>query len=278
MRGIEWVKLSVGTFDDEKVKLIRSLPDGDTIALVWVQLICHAGKTNGDGVVRIADGLPYSDEMLATVLDHPIATVRLAVNTFVKFGMASIDDDGIWLTNWDKYQNIDGMQRIREQARIRKQRQRARLSAERQLLALPEAVSRDTSRDVTQQIESKNTDKDKDSTTTATSLKAEMSRDMEALLSELGRLPGWPQSRDNHDHQWLSEFMSEFPAFTLTTLRACRDYHFDKGKHSKGYWKLRMRHWMENEGNGRRQNTRRHTGKVNTYDQTPTYDRPLTTT
>lgn len=272
VKGVEWVKLAVDTFDDEKVKLIRSLPDGDTIALVWVQLICHAGKVNADGVVRVADGLPYSDEMLATVLGHPISTVRLAINTFTKFGMVSLDDNGIWLTNWDKYQNIDGMQRIREQTRLRVARHR-----ENKRLLLPPVTLPVTLRNALEEEE--DTDKDKDITTSSThdQLSDETLHGVTPLLTELSRLPGWAQSKDNHDAEWLSEFMCEFPRLTVTTLRACRDYHFDKKKHSKGSWKLRIRHWMENEGNGQHQNRRRHTGEVSAYDPTPAYDRPLTT-
>jgi len=213
------------------------------------------------------------------VLGHPIATVRLAVNTFAKFGMVSVDDSGIWLTNWDKYQNIDGMQRIREQARIRKQRQRARLATERQLLALPPAMSRDTSRDVTQQKKNKREDKDTD---TDIRIRA-ASRDFVTptpLIEELSRLPGWAQSKDNHDSEWCAEFLSEFPSLSSSVIRACRDYHGDKKKHTKGLWKTRLRHWMEREvqNNGNRQHdksSRSARALPEKYEPPPIYKRPL---
>lgn len=278
VRGIDWVKLATDTFEDEKVLLIGAMPDGDTMVVLWVRLICMAGKVNAGGVVRLAEGVPFTDETLATVLHRPISTVRLAIDTFEKLGMVHLDEQGIWLTNWDKYQNVDGMDRIRELARVRKQRQRARMiAASSTALALPPSMSRDPSRDITQQREREDTEQDKENSTAAPSTKADLSRDIDSLLSEVVKLPGWSQSRDNHDSDWLSEFTSEFPSLTVTKLRACRDYHSDKKNHSKGSWKLRIRHWMEHEGNGHSQNSRRRANESRTYDPTPSYDRPLTT-
>jgi predicted phage replisome organizer len=276
VRGIDWVKLATDTFEDEKVLLIGAMPDGDTMVVLWVRLICMAGKVNAGGVVRLAEGVPFTDETLATVLHRPISTVRLAIDTFDRLGMVHLDEQGIWLTNWDKYQNVDGMERIRELARARKQRQRARMVAASSTLALPPAMSRDASRSVTQQSKREDTEQDKD-TATASPLTNEVSRDSNSLLSELCRLPGWALSKDNHDAEWLSEFVVEFPTLTASTLKACRDYHSDKKRHSKGSWKLRIRHWMEREGNGHSPNSRRRANETRTYDATPSYDRPLTT-
>ena len=272
---IDWIKVSTGTFDDQKIKLIRSMPNGDAMVLIWLQLLTEAGKLNEGGVVRLSSGMPYSDDMLATVLGHPLATVRLAINTFSQFGMVSIESDGIWLTNWEKYQNVDGMERVREQARLRKQRQRARLKAAPDTLALPApAMSRDLSRDVTQQSKSKTTETEID--TTLKSSKREESRDSvtSPLLIELTKLPGWSQSNGNHDADWLSEFLAEYPALSSSVVRACRDYHSEKKKHTKAIWKTRLRHWMEREkshdnGNG---NGRRRPGVPETYSyRPPTY-------
>lgn len=127
MAGISWIKLSVNIFDDEKIKLIRSMPEGDSIILIWIQLLCLAGKTNDNGTVYIGQHMYYSDEMLATVCSQPLNTIRLALRTFEEFEMIRLDEDGlISVTNWEKHQNIEGMEKVREQNRIRKRRQRER--------------------------------------------------------------------------------------------------------------------------------------------------------
>ena len=127
MSAISWIKLSVNIFDDEKIRLIRSMPEGDAIMLIWIQLLCLAGKTNDGGSVYVGQHMYYTDEMLSTICNQPLTTVRLAIKTFNNFEMISLADDGlITIENWEKHQNIEGMERAREQARIRKQRQRER--------------------------------------------------------------------------------------------------------------------------------------------------------
>ncbi|MBT2722282.1 phage replisome organizer N-terminal domain-containing protein [Bacillus sp. ISL-46] len=125
MAEVKWIKLSVNMFEDEKIRLIEALPEADTILVIWVKLLAQAGKTNATGYIYLNENIPYTDEMLATIFNRPIPTVRLALKAFEQFGMIEISDDHfISITNWEKHQNIDGLEKIREQERIRKQRQR----------------------------------------------------------------------------------------------------------------------------------------------------------
>ena len=127
MAEISWIKLSVNIFDDEKIKLIRKMPEGDAMLLIWIQLLCLAGKTNDGGAVYIGQNMYYTDEMLATICDQPLNTVRLALQTFNQFGMVDLGDDGlIVIENWEKHQNIEGMEKIRKQTRERVARYRER--------------------------------------------------------------------------------------------------------------------------------------------------------
>lgn len=110
-------------FDDEKIKLIRTMPEGDKIALIWVQILCLAGKINDGGWVYMGQNLAYSDEMLATILDHPLNIMRVAIQTLEQFGMISVKNDGkIDVMNWDKHQSTDKMNKIARQNRERQQR------------------------------------------------------------------------------------------------------------------------------------------------------------
>lgn len=129
MADINWIKLRVDMFDDEKIKIIQSMPEGDTILVIWIRIIALAGKCNAKGLVLIEDEFPYSDEMLATIFNKPLATVRLALGTFEKFRMIERTEKGIYISNFEKHQNTEGMEKIREQARIRKQRERKKKRA-----------------------------------------------------------------------------------------------------------------------------------------------------
>jgi len=113
-------------FNNRKIKQIRKMPEGDAIIVTWLQLLCLAGQTNDNGTVYFSKDVPYTDEMLATEFDRPIATIRLALSVFEKFGMIEIFDNIFLVANWEKYQSTEKLDKIREQNRIRKQNQRER--------------------------------------------------------------------------------------------------------------------------------------------------------
>jgi len=143
MSDVKWIKITTSMFDDEKIRLIESMPDKDAILIIWIKLLVQAGKTNASGYIYLNENIPYTDEMLSTLFNRPLSTVRLAIKTFEKFGMIEIDSKGIQVTNWGKHQNIEGMDKIREQNRIRKQNQRDR----EKVLQLEDKNSHVTSRD-----------------------------------------------------------------------------------------------------------------------------------
>lgn len=122
MTQIKWIKLNVDMFDDEKIKIIQAMPEGDAILLIWIKLILLAGKTNNGGYVYINESMPYTDEMLSIILNKPLTVIRLALETFTKLGMVETDEMGIYLINFEKHQSLDKFEKIREQNRIRQQR------------------------------------------------------------------------------------------------------------------------------------------------------------
>lgn len=137
---VKWIKLSTQMFEDEKIRLIESMPGADSVLIIWIKLLAQAGKTNASGYIYLNEQIPYTEEMLATIFNRPLNTVRMALETFRNFGMIEITDgDFISISNWEKHQNIDGLEKIKEQNRIRKQRERAR----KKQLALGTGVSRD---------------------------------------------------------------------------------------------------------------------------------------
>src|SRR5690625_3476635 len=131
MSTVKWIRLTLSMFDDEKIKLIEQMPDADTILMIWIKLLVQAGKVNASGSIFLNENIPYTDEMLATIFDRPISTVRLALDTFKQFGMISIDENSIInITNWEKHQNVEGLEKIREQNRKRQARYRKRKQIE----------------------------------------------------------------------------------------------------------------------------------------------------
>lgn len=124
MSEIKWIKITTDIFDDEKICLIDALPDRDAIIVIWIKLITLAGKLNRKGLLAISKNIVYTDEMLAQTFHRPLNTVRMALEVFEKFGMVEKIDGVIMLPNWEKHQNIDGMEKIKEQNRNRAARHR----------------------------------------------------------------------------------------------------------------------------------------------------------
>lgn len=124
MSEIKWIKITTDIFDDEKICLIDALPDHDAILVIWFKILALAGKHNRNGLLMMSDKVHYTDEMLATIFRRPLNTVRMALGIFEQFGMIEIIDGIIALPNWEKHQNIDGMEKIKEQTRNRVARHR----------------------------------------------------------------------------------------------------------------------------------------------------------
>lgn len=140
MADVKWIKIATDIFENRKIRQIENLPDGDAIIVIWVKLLCLAGNINDSGMVYLTKEIPYTDQMLSTQFNRPLTTIQLALKTFEQFGMIEIIDDILHISNWERYQNIEGMEKIREQNRIRKQRQREK---EKRLSLNGNVMSRD---------------------------------------------------------------------------------------------------------------------------------------
>jgi len=119
---VKWIKLYVDVFNNRKIRQIKKMPEGMSILVIWFQLLVLAGSVNDDGLVYFTKDIPYTEELLATEFDMPIITIRLALKVFQEFEMIEIVDSLIMVSNWAKYQNIDGMEKIKEQNRKRQKK------------------------------------------------------------------------------------------------------------------------------------------------------------
>lgn len=120
MAEVKWIKLNVAMFDDDKIRIIETMPEADSILIIWVKLLTLAGKKNMNGYIFLTENIPYTDEMLAGLFNRPLPIVRLALETFSRFNMINYNESQyLHITNWDKHQNIEGLDKIREQTKKR---------------------------------------------------------------------------------------------------------------------------------------------------------------
>ena len=157
MAEIKWIKIATNIFDDEKLLLIETMPEADAIIVIWFKLLCMAGKQNNNGVFMLNDRIAYTEEMLATIFRKPLNVVRLALTTFEQYGMIEVIDNVITIPNWEKHQNIEKLETIKEQTRKRVAEYRKR--QEEKLLELKNVTQNVTLRNALE--EDKEEDKNK---------------------------------------------------------------------------------------------------------------------
>lgn len=132
MAEVKWIKITTDVFDDEKILLIESLPEADSIIVIWFKLLCLAGKQNNSGVFMMSNSMPYTDTMLAAIFRRKETTVKMALETFQRYGMVELIDDVITIPNWGKHQNLEQLEARREYQREyqREYRQKQKLIAD----------------------------------------------------------------------------------------------------------------------------------------------------
>ena len=234
MSEIKWIKITTDIFDDEKICLIDALPDHDAILVIWFKILALAGKHNRNGLLMMSDKVHYTDEMLATIFRRPLNTVRMALGIFEQFGMIEIIDGIIALPNWEKHQNIDGMEKIKTQTRNRV----AKYREKQKNLALGCNVTCNvtvTESNATEEDRDKDKELDKDKNITTTSSSGNI---LELFQSEFRRLlSGFEIEEINH---LINENNSELIKEALRTA-------VNQGKPNVKYIGGILRNWQQNQ-------------------------------
>ncbi len=135
MADIKWIKLKVGMFNDDRIKVIQAMPEGDALIVIWIRMLILAGISNAEGYLMISENLPHTEDMLATIFNKPLSVVRLALKTFETFGMVEACNEGIFITDFAAEQG-EKMQDIREYNRIKKAESRERVKQKRLEMSL----------------------------------------------------------------------------------------------------------------------------------------------
>lgn len=122
--NVQWIKLKVGMFDGNSFKKIKRAMIGgvsyrDKLTAIWFELLDLAGKSNANGYLIDNNEIPYHTfEDIAIMLDRETEEIELCMQFFLKEKMVEIVDN-IWcLSNFEKYQCVEGLEKIREQKRI----------------------------------------------------------------------------------------------------------------------------------------------------------------
>ncbi len=122
---LKFIKLDIDIMNDSKIKVIRKMPDGDKLVIMWIWILCIAMKSNISGTLQIGDSVPFTDEMLAAEFDIKENIVKKAMVLFQKLKMIEKWDDGLYyVTNFEKHQELERIEQTKKQVKERVQRHR----------------------------------------------------------------------------------------------------------------------------------------------------------
>lgn len=113
MADVKWIKLFTNLPNNKKIKRIRKMPAGNEIVLIWIMLLLQAGESNKKGAVFLTDSIPFTPEDLAIEFDFTVDIINIAIIALQKYEMIQIFDDVIFIKNWDEYQNVTGLDKIK---------------------------------------------------------------------------------------------------------------------------------------------------------------------
>ena len=124
---VSWVALTTDFYKSDKAILIRSMPDGDSILLLWTMLIALAGELN-EGGAFIKNGEPMSLKILSNFVQKTPKFLAKSFQIFGKFSMILCENNIYYIVNWNKYQHINSLDKIRENSKSRVKRFRENTS------------------------------------------------------------------------------------------------------------------------------------------------------
>jgi predicted phage replisome organizer len=213
---IRWIKLDINILDDEKIKIIRSHPDGNSIVVLWIGLLCLAMKSQRPGIIEISNALPYTIEDISQLFNIEKKTCELGLMLFRKYRMVDILDDGaIEIINFTKHQSIAYIERKRELTRLRVEKHRAK-----QVISNALVTRNSVTVTLTEENKNKNKNKEKhicanqeDSHGTVSKYTGEFLKFYESYPRKVGKEPAWKawkkRNGDRPDIETLLKILEE---------------------------------------------------------------------
>lgn len=132
MANLQWLKLSTDFFDNNKIKLLESEKDGDTIIRVWIQLLITAMKSNYQGRLSITEDKPMTADDISKIMGKSEKKITKYLEKFEELQMIIIEDNFYKIKNWSKYQSADKLEEIRLQNCLRQQKYREKMKSEKE--------------------------------------------------------------------------------------------------------------------------------------------------
>ena len=156
MADVQWIKLYTSFFDNKKIRMLRKRTEGEKIILFYLFLLTTAGRCNADGEMFFSERKKYNSYILAQEFECTVEFVNMALQILSVLDMVEQTDTSFRILDWEKHQNMEGLEKIRESSRIRSQRYREKRRLEGQPQLLPPGDVTVTSRHALEENTEKN--------------------------------------------------------------------------------------------------------------------------
>lgn len=110
-----WLKLKADFFQDTTIKFLRTLPEGDTLIIIYLKLQCMSLKN--EGIVKHTGLFPAIEEEIALAIDEDIKLVKIVIRALLQAGAIEIwEDQTLYLTAMQELigSETDAAQRVRK--------------------------------------------------------------------------------------------------------------------------------------------------------------------
>jgi predicted phage replisome organizer len=91
-RKYYYLKLKEGFFESDEIKILESMKDGYIYSNILLKLYLRSLRNEGRLMYR--NVIPYTPEILATLVGHPVGVVEKALEIFEKLGLTETLDNG----------------------------------------------------------------------------------------------------------------------------------------------------------------------------------------
>lgn len=87
-----WLKLNENFFERDEVKIIESMKNGKDYIIFYMKLLLKSVGT--EGKLKFRGVIPYTPEMLSSITNTDVDTVKVAIDMFAKLELMEVWDDG----------------------------------------------------------------------------------------------------------------------------------------------------------------------------------------
>ena len=127
-----WFKVSADIFDNKKMKIIRSMRNGDCMALIWFFLLSLARQQNDNGYIYATEGVAYTAKTLAACGGFRLKVTETALGLFREYNMIDVEENGyIYIVGWTEHQNTEALAKLKDRD-SEKEKNRQRVAKHRQ--------------------------------------------------------------------------------------------------------------------------------------------------